>query len=267
MGRRNSGDSYTPLSFKAVAKLSNTMIKPAINAFLGGFSFTRGLTHPYLVERIEKVWVLRDAPRRKPPYRNEEWVAYRQPAERVDAIVRRYSRGRFAICAVVGTDDSIEHWRDSYKAIGYRLKTTEPLMVSDLQFVPRFDGPATIERVLTADLADRLNKAARTRQIHPNHLVPDAPIRQYVALVDQKPIGWVRSIVVGPSTWCSNMYIAPEWRRKGIARSLLSRMLIDDKRSGATLAVLSASHVGAKLYPAVGYQQIGTLVVLTPIKR
>lgn len=78
---------------------------------------------------------------------------------------------------------------------------------------------------------------------------------------------WVRSIGVGDATWCSNIYVKPEFRRRGIARALLSQMLHDDRSAGAQQAVLLASHTGAKLYPVVGYEQIGTLLVYTPPKE
>lgn len=57
---------------------------------------------------------------------------------------------------------------------------------------------------------------------------------------------------------------ARAFRRRGIARALLGRMLQDDRAYGATLAVLLASHTGAKLYPLIGYQQIGELLLYTP---
>ena len=64
------------------------------------------------------------------------------------------------------------------------------------------------------------------------------------------------------------MYVAPEYRRRGIARvllrSMLASMLADDRASGAQANVLLASHAGAKLYPVVGYRQIGTLFAFMP---
>jgi hypothetical protein len=43
-------------------------------------------------------------------------------------------------------------------------------------------------------------------------------------------------------------------------------MLQDDAAYGARQAVLLASHTGAKLYPVVGYEQIGTLLLYAPEK-
>ena len=63
---------------------------------------------------------------------------------------------------------------------------------------------------------------------------------------------------------------APLWvlrdaeRRRGNYRALLCRMLRDDRAHGATMAVLTSSHPGAKLYPLVGYRQIGLLLAYTP---
>jgi len=41
-------------------------------------------------------------------------------------------------------------------------------------------------------------------------------------------------------------------------------MLRDDRSGGAGEAVLMATRAGVKLYPVVGYQQVGTLMVYTP---
>lgn len=44
----------------------------------------------------------------------------------------------------------------------------------------------------------------------------------------------------------------------------LVRMLRDDRTHRAQSSVLLASHSGALLYPKVGYEQIGTLLMLGP---
>jgi GNAT superfamily N-acetyltransferase len=137
-------------------------------------------------------------------------------------------------------------------------------MVHPLHLIPEFAAPVEIQRVVTQELADRLAKAARSRQMLPRHLKGDDTLRQYVALDGGEPVGWVRSITVGDATWCSNMYVKPEYRRRGIARALLSRMLRDDREAGSRMAVLLASHTGALLYPVLGYELIGTLLLLVP---
>jgi GNAT superfamily N-acetyltransferase len=248
---------------------SHAGIARAIEAFVHGFCFTRSFTHPFVAERVGPVWVVRDAPRARGDYRREEWIAHAVPPAEVDRLARAKTRGGFAICAIRSIDEPEEPLREGYKALGYRLGTTEPLMVHRLQRIPRPAAPVRIERVTTQTMADRLATAARSRQVLPEHLARGSRLRQYVALDDSgEPVGWVRSITACKgATWCSNMFVDPVFRRRGIARAMLARMLRDDRAAGATVAVLLASHVGAKLYGAVGYEQIGTLLMFTPVKQ
>ena len=63
------------------------------------------------------------------------------------------------------------------------------------------------------------------------------------------------------------MYVNPRYRRRGIGRSMLAKMLRDDRAAGLRQSVLTASHTGAMLYPVVGYELIGELLLFTPKKR
>ena len=240
----------------------------AIEVFARGFCFTRSFTHPYVAERVDQLWVVRDAPRKRAKdYRREEWIAHGVAPEKVDRVAREHTRVGFAVCAIVALDEPDESIRRGFKSLGYRLGATEAMMVHPLRRIPRCAEPAVVERVRTQEMADRLAKAAGTRQILPEHMCDDAPLRQYVAHINDEPVGWVRSIVVGDATWCSNMFVKPPFRRRGIARAMLCRMLRDDRAHGAKTAVLLASHVGAKLYPVVGYERIGTLLLFTPPRK
>ncbi len=238
----------------------------AIEVFARGFAFTRSYTHPYLAEQVEEgVWALRDAERKRGNYRSEEYVAHGVSPERFDAIARQHTRGNFRLCAIRTMEESDEELRREFKAIGYRLVTTEAFMVQDFKRIPKVPAPVEIERVTTVEQAQTLAKAAGKRQILPEFLeMEPEPMRQYVALDEGEPIGWVGSVVTTDCAWCTNMYVAPEYRRRGIARALMTRMLQDDRRSKAQANVLLASHAGAKLYPLVGYRQIGELLMFMP---
>jgi len=242
-------------------------IERAIEVFVRAFCITRSFTHPYVAKRIEGVWVVRDEPRKKGDYRNEEWIGHGIDPKQMDRIARRHTRGRFAVCAIHGMGEPDGPLRAGYKALGYRLGTTEPLMVHNLRKIPQMESIAQIERVKTMELAERLAKAAQRRQVLEEHLRDDSKLRQYVANIDGQIVGWVRSIAVEKATWCSNMYVRPEFRRRGIARAMLCRMLREDREQGAKAAVLLASHTGAKLYAAVAYDQIGTLLLFTPRRK
>ena len=261
----------------------------AIEVFARGFSFARSFTHPYVAERCSPngagsaagtLWVLRDADRRTGTYRKEEWVSHGLVPEHVHAAAESSpwrerartcrstgARGGYSVCAIHAADEPDRPLRDGFRVLGYRLGGTEPFMIHRLRRIPRVTAPAVIRRVRTAALADRLAKAARSRQILPEHLGEDSPQRQYVAMAGDAIVGWVGSIAVGDAAWCQNMYVAPSYRRRGIARAMLCRLLRDDRAAGTVLAVLLASHTGARLYASVGYAQIGTLLFFTPSRR
>jgi GNAT superfamily N-acetyltransferase len=243
-------------------------LEHAIDAFLRGFCAEKSRTHPYEATKIEGVWVMRDAPRRNArDYRKEEWIVHGvEPAE-VDRVARRHTRGRFFVCAMHDADEPDGPLRSAYKQLGYRLMTTEPLFRHRLARIPRRAARATIRRVRTPALAERFGKATRTRPISAEQFGADAPFRQYVALDGGEIVGWVRSVDAGVSTWCSSMYVRPTHRRRGIGASLLGKMLRDDRTRGAEQSVLLSSHAGAMLYPRVGYEQIGGLLMFAPRKH
>lgn len=240
----------------------------ATEVFVKSFGYTRSFTHPYPGERIGPLWVLRDAPRKKAPdYRTEEWVAGRVDPAEVDRIARRETRGKFCVCAMLAAGESDLPLRTAYKALGYRLKVTEPVMVHALKKLPRATSPATIHRVRTQADADALTKAARSRQLMAEHLKGKPRLRAYIAKMDGRIVGWVRSVDCDAGNWCSNMFVLPRYRRRRIGSALLAAMLKDDRTHGAKRAMLTASHAGAKLYGTAGYAQIGTLYLFRPIRQ
>ena len=246
---------------------SDTEIEFAIEVFVRGFSACRSRTFPYTVSQVGPLWVMRDAPRKIPRhYRKEEWIAHAVDAREVDAIARRETRGRFFVGAFVAAGESDDLTRVAYKSLGYRLLTTEGFFVQRLKRIPKLPHPVPIERVRTAELAARLAKAIRSRPISDSMLANDAPIRQYIALEGDEIVGRVRSVDAVGASWCADMHVAAPYRRRGIGKALLNRMLRDDRRCGSKCSVLTASHAGALLYPHAGYERIGTLLVFAPAK-
>ncbi len=243
------------------------LLDTALEVFARGICVPRSFTHPYLAERVDGMWVTRDAPRRRGRYRREEWFAHGVAPDETVRTIKRHTRGQYAICAICPSGESDEPIRTGYRALDHRLGFTEPIMVHRLRRIPRFASPIEIVRVLDAELANKVNKAVRRRQILSEHLALDAPLRMYAAVVDGDPAGWVSSIEVVGATWCANLYVKPEFRRRSIGRALMCWMLREDRSHGSRLAVLAASHTGALLYPLVGYEQIGTLYSYTPRRR
>lgn len=242
-------------------------ILATIQVFIDGFTFTRSFTHPFVAERFGPLQVVRDAPRKRAAdYRTEEWIACGPPPAEVHRLVTRHHRGQFAICELIPADVDPAPIRAAYKKLGYRLRATEALMSHGLKRIPVRRSPAEVARVLTAGAAEALNRAAGRRQLLPEHLHADAPIRSYAAVRDGKVVGWVSSIFRPAGTWCANMYVQPKHRRQGIASALLAVMLRDDRRAGAPVSVLTASHAGAKLYETLGYRRLGDLLLYSPVR-
>ena len=240
-------------------------IESAIEVFVRGHSAGKSRTFPYEASRVGPLWVMRDAPRRNPrDYRKEEWIAHDVDATEVDALAREHTRGRFFVCAMVGEGEPDQPTRVAYKALGYRLLATEGFFMQPLRRIPKSPSPISIERVRTPELAARLGKITRTRPIASDHLAQDAPFRQYVALEGDEIVGRVRSVDAIGATWCADMYVSPSHRRRGIGQALLCQMLRDDRARGSKCSVLTASHTGALLYPRVGYERIGTLLMFAP---
>ncbi len=240
----------------------------AIETFVRGYCVGRSLTHPYLCERVGKLWALRDGPRRVArSYRKEEWVAYGVEPQEVDAAARQQSCGHYVISAMRRIDESDDAMRSEYKRLGYRLQCTEPFFVHRLNRISGKGSPARICRLRSAKLAVELGKATRSKPLSKEFFANDAPFRQYVALDGAQIVGWVRSVKALDARWCSHMEVLKSHRRQGIGTALLGKMLRDDRANGARQSVLLASHTGALLYPRVRYEQIGLLLMFVPKQR
>ena len=234
----------------------------AIAAFVHGYCFQRSMTQPHQASLVDGIWRLHDEP--GPKARREEYVAFELLPQEADRLARRLTQGHYCITAILDARTNDQPQRDEYKELGYRLNHTEAFMRHPLKRIPRTKPPVTIRRVSTQAMAEKLASAAGRRQILPELLAPHAQQRSYVALVGKEVVGWANSVAAGDATYCSGMFVAPAHRRRGIARSLLTRILRDDRACGAKQAVLLASHAGAKLYPVVGYEEMGKALVFTP---
>ena len=243
-------------------------IEAAIEVFVHGFSTDKSGTFPYEASRVGPLWLMRDAERKNPrDYRGEEWVVHDVAAEEADAIARQHARSSFAVSVVIASDEPDQPVRTTYKALGYRLLRTEGFFVQPLRQIPDPPAAISIERVRTVERAAQLAKIVRRRPIAADLLGDGAPFRQYVALDGDAIVGRVRSIDAVGATWCAAMYVEPSHRRRGIGQALISKMLHDDRARGSRCSMLLATHAGALLYPRMGYERIGTLLIFGPKSR
>lgn len=211
--------------------------------------------------------MLADAPDAKPPTRTPEFVVYGAEPPAVMGAIAAQQKTRYFLCVLIDDDTDLPRTVAVYKAYGHRFLGKEPLFVLDTsQMIPFETIP--VRRIVTAEEAAAVGKAARSRQLLPEHLGEgDRLCRLYAAFEGDLPIGWVRSVRTHPDgAWVAGMFVDAAYRRRGIGRSLLSGMLADDARFGIRWSVLLASATGALLYPHLGYRRQGLLLLFTPAK-
>jgi GNAT superfamily N-acetyltransferase len=252
-----------------MAEASETsLIEHGLQAFLRGFSATRSLTHPYPVRPVSPaIWVLADAPRARGAARKSEVIVYGAGPEETAETIRREAIGHHMLCILLASPEGADATRDLYKRRGYRFAGGVPLFVLPIDRRIPYDA-YPVRRVRQQAEADAIGKAARARQLLPEHLnEADAPIRLYGAFEDETPIGWVSSVATASdANWVANLFVHPAYRRRGIGKSLMSAMLTEDARYGVAYSALLASQAGALLYPHLGYEQHGVLLLFYPPK-
>jgi GNAT superfamily N-acetyltransferase len=240
-------------------------LEKAVHVFAHGFAFTRSFTHPYLVTQAHGLTIMQDAPR-KNGRRPEFIVAGMTPAQGKSALVKAgYTHG--GVCVICSNKEDLDEFKAEYKSAGLRLIAIEPFFVADPKRAPVYKASVPIVRVDTQELADRVKRAARTRQIMPEHLGREDTIRLYAAFNGKSAVGWVKSIPVDDCAWVSNLLVDKSMRGKGIGRALMSTMLQDDAKHGVRRSVLLASGAGSRLYPHVGYDRIGSLLLFVADRR
>lgn len=231
-----------------------------------GIAFTRSFTRPYVAEKIKRSWWLHDEVPFGSRRRNDEWFSpVGTEPELLHSWACTRAAKRFIICAVVKDDREQVELLTKYKNLGYRLWRTEVLMARTTTVDPRIEINSGLFFVDSQSMVSRLAKAAGERMILPEHLEKrPPPVRCHAAVINDQLVGWVRSVSIGDASWCASLFVEPAFRRRGIGRSLVATMLRADRTAGLLASILIASHTGAILYRSIGYQTIGTILVLNP---
>jgi predicted GNAT family acetyltransferase len=60
------------------------------------------------------------------------------------------------------------------------------------------------------------------------------------------------------------LWVTEEKRREGRATAMMAQLLTDNRSAGEGMTVLLSSKTGAHLYPKLGFEQIGTLLLYQP---
>jgi len=243
-------------------------IEQAIQIFVEGFAMSRCRTHPYLVvPTAPGLIVLRDAPRRSDQLRRSEAVIWGLSPRKADDLVRELPDPKLCVCAVTTATERPADWEREFKALGYRLQGNQPFFVASVK-QSEVAVSTNVRRVLARSEFEAMRLADDGRPPLPLEKLEDesANWRTYAAWCGSVPVGHVSSIQTDArSSWVSNLFVHPDHRRKGLATALMQTMLADDYRFGVRESVLLATTAGARLYPHLGYEQIGLLQVFNPI--
>lgn len=240
-------------------------LEPAIEVFMEGFCYGKSFTHPYGWDKVGRIWVMRDGPRKSGSYRLEEFVSYRVDAAEVLKAISHSKPKRYAIAVVLGLSEDREESKKAFKAHGLRMLGSEKFFALSSS-APDIESSVTVRRVMSREDAARVARSAQGhRQILESDLREDARLRLYAAFDGDTAVGWVRSIDCAyQANWVSNLYVLAEYRRRGLGRALMTHMLADDRKHGRKHSVLLASTAGSLLYPLLGYEEVGLVQIFMP---
>lgn len=138
-----------------------------------------------------------------------------------------------------------------------------PITASDLDIICQHREAMFREMGREEDLL------ASVRVPYRNWLIPrlaDGVYSGFIGEVDGNPVAGVGMTIVDwaphprhPITsdrgYISNLYVEPEFRRRGIANALMAMVEADMKNRNLELAVLHASEAGRTLYEKAGWVQ------------
>lgn len=101
---------------------------------------------------------------------------------------------------------------------------------------------------------EKIDLAPALRDYYDRHMA-DGTFVSWLAFDGDRIIG-----TSGKMGLLSSMYTNPDYRRKGIARELLSRVVQDAKEYGCGTVQITASDMGVKLYTDFGFVHNGNFM-------
>lgn len=232
-------------------------IAAATEVFVRAFSETKSRTHPYEAEHTDGLWVMHDAPGRKRDHRKIEVINYQLSPEEAANLIIAKDLGWHFLCDIRPMDADFEEYKAQYKKLGYRLVGTEGFFVHDLGGIPHFESDPPV-LPLTDRKAEGLSHRYGPKSVRS---------RLYAAWRPGQGLGRVESLSVGDNAWVADLFVEADQRGNGYGRALMSRLLQGDREAGIKNSVLLASSSGARLYPHLGYRQIGMLQMFCPKVR
>ena len=228
----------------------------------------KSFAYPYVYTRHDTIYVMRDGVGDKPRRitRKAEVVAYDVAPEVVAEFCKTQDFGRYFISHIGGEAEPNLEIRSAYKSLGYRTLLAEEMFVHATDEIPDYESKPKVRRVVSMTDSDQIKRLRRNRKaIRDVDLREEGAEHRLYAVIDGiRACGWVGSVPFGDKSWIADLYVLPEYRGRGYGRALMSAVTREDREFGVRESVLLASAAGARLYPHIGYQTIGTLQLFCP---
>ena len=233
----------------------------AVEVFVQAFAQGKSRTYPYVASRIGDLWVMQDGPGKKGDARKVEVVGVSVEPEIVVRTLESAGIKWHFYCDIAPPGTDLAARKMAFKSLDYRALSTEWMFAHDLGSIPDFVSRPPVRLAATREEFDAVPQ--RTSHARPWFGFG----RQYTVAHPTRAVGFVRSVPFQQDAWVSDLFVHAEYRGQGYGRALMAKLLKDDKESGVRASVLLASRAGARLYPHVGYQQIGVLQMFCPTRR
>lgn len=85
-------------------------------------------------------------------------------------------------------------------------------------------------------------------------------------------MGWITYFILPPNDWCpsgktayvGNVYTVPRYRKRGIAKEIITRLVDNAKERSCERILLNTSELGENLYKKVGFEFSTTAMAFYP---
>jgi len=116
----------------------------------------------------------------------------------------------------------------------------------------------SLQRATASYLRDALPRGEYVAWVAEDHAAPAAVIGGagvQIRPILPRPVPGSERLELGPEAIVLNVYVEPEWRRRGVAETLMRVLLDAVAERGIRRVVLHASDDGRRLYERLGFVQ------------
>lgn len=227
----------------------------AIAAFAKAHSRIRSIYYPCSCDRVGESFILKDVPPRDNARKTEIITTHCDPDS-----IRGLVKGWHFVTVASPLDTDAEQIKQSFKSGGYRALSSEKVFIHDLLDMAKPVAQSLVREVNEKNFALIPQTAIRKRKLCEG-------VRHFAIWDEARDYGWVSSLAVDGIGYVSDLFVYEEFRRRGYGTELMRALVLAQNAEGLRLSVCIASTAGARVYPRVGYLEVGRLQIFCPAKR